>query len=229
MTGGDAGSDGLPGTEHRPAVASRRSSPRGPSPWRRVADVARVTAVVSVPLAFAVSGTEGALRFALVFLVLLAPRVLNVPGPVDAAFAAALLVAAWAGAAGWYDAAWWVDVVVHFSTTGITAAATYLMLVHLGVLVRPDVTASQRQRSRLVLLVVALGLAIGAVWEMYEWVARNWLGNTSIHVGYDDTILDLTMDGLGSLAVALVLVAVMPRLQRRSPEHGNRLNATADG
>ncbi|HEV2071759.1 MAG TPA: hypothetical protein VGR26_18395 [Acidimicrobiales bacterium] len=173
--------------------------------------MARVTAIVAVPLALALSGSEGAIRFALVFLILLAPRFLHIPAPVDTAFAVALLVAAWAGAAGWYHAAWWVDVVVHFITTGVSAGATYLMLVHLGILVRADLRGSVRERSRLVLLVVALGLAIGALWELYEWAARNWLGNTSIHVGYDDTILDLAMDGLGSLAVALVLVAALPR------------------
>lgn len=162
------------------------------------------------------SGTEGALRFILVSSVLLAPRLLHIPGPLDAAFAAALLVAAWAGAVGWYDAAWWVDVIVHFVTTGVCAGATYFMLDHLGVLAGPHQARPKRHRSRLVLLVVALGLAIGALWELYEWAGRNWLGNTSIHVDYDDTILDLAMDGLGSLTVGLVLVAAMPRLQRRS-------------
>ena len=195
---------------------STNASP-GPSRWRRVADVARCTAVVSVPLAFVMSSTEGALRFVVVSFVLLAPRLLQVPGPVDAAFAVALLVAAWAGAAGWYEAAWWVDVVVHFLTTGVSAGATYFMLDHLGVLASPGRARAHRHRSRLILLVVALGLAIGSLWEIYEWVGRNWLGNTSIHVGYDDTILDLTMDGLGSLTVAVLLVAAVPRLGRSSP------------
>lgn len=186
--------------------------------WRWVGDVARVTAVGSVPLGFVVSGTEGALRFIVVLLALVAPRVLGVPGPVDAAFAVALLVAAWAGVVGWYEAAWWVDVVVHFITTGTTAAAAYLMFVHLGVLSTPDEPGQHRHASRVVLVVVALGLAIGALWELYEWAGRNWLGNTSIHVGYDDTILDLSMDGLGSLTVALILIAAMPRLGRSCPE-----------
>lgn len=181
--------------------------------WRRVADVARLAAVLSVPLGFAASSTEGAVRFVVVSLVLLAPRLLRVPGAVDAAFAVALLVAAWAGAVGWYQAAWWVDVVVHFATTGVSAGATYFMLDHLGVLAGTDGPGSSRHRSRLVVLVVALGLAIGALWELYEWVGRNWLGNKTIHVGYDDTILDLAMDGLGSLTVGLVLLAAV-RLSR---------------
>jgi hypothetical protein len=91
------------------------------------------------------------------------------------------------------------------------------------VLIGPDVAGSDRHHGRLVLLVVALGLSIGALWELYEWIGRNWLGNTSIHVGYDETILDLAMDGLGSLTVALLLVAAMPRLRRMFPdgsEHG---------
>lgn len=201
------------GTDERQAI--RPSSPEGASAWRRLGDVGRLVAAISVPLGFAVSSTEGALRFTVVFFILLAPRLLHVPGSVDAAFAVALLVAAWAGALGWYEAAWWVDVVVHFITTGVSAGATYFMLDHLGVLASTDWPGAQRQRSRLVLLVVALGLAIGALWELYEWVGRNWLGNTSINVGYDDTILDLTMDGLGSFTVGLVLLAAMPRLRGR--------------
>lgn len=202
------------GTDRKPEANNHRRSHRDSSGWRRLGDLARVTAVLSVPLGFVVSSTEGVLRFLVVSLVLLVPRRLRVPGPVDAAFAMALVIAAWTGAVGWYGAAWWIDVVVHFVTTGVSAGAAYFMLDHLGVLAGPDGVRPHRHRSRLVVLVVALGLAIGTLWELYEWVGRNWLGNTSIHVGYDDTILDLTMDGLGSLAVALILIAAMPRLRR---------------
>ncbi len=65
----------------------------------------------------------------------------------------------------------------------------------------------RHHRVSLVLLTVALGLAAGVLWELYEWVATSIFPSASIAVGYDDTVLDLTMDGSGSLVAGLVLLA----------------------
>lgn len=119
-------------------------------------------------------------------------------------FGVALLTAAWAGVVGWCQAARWVDVVAHFAATGAVAATVYLMLVRLGVL--PTAGDADHRRTALLLLVVTIDLAVGVLWELYEWVGRNWLGNRTIHVGYNDTIFGLTMDGLGTLLAAVLLL-----------------------
>ncbi|MGY2084081.1 hypothetical protein [Blastococcus sp. SYSU DS0539] len=52
----------------------------------------------------------------------------------------------------------------------------------------------------------ALGVTVGALWEIYEWRSDAWSG-TALSEGNDDTNGDLVRDGLGSLAGAALLVA----------------------
>lgn len=56
------------------------------------------------------------------------------------------------------------------------------------------------------IVTLALGLAAGSLWALYEWSAVRLL-KADLIVGYDDTIGDLTMDGLGSVLAGLALTA----------------------
>ncbi len=73
----------------------------------------------------------------------------------------------------------------------------WLPRLHEGVL--------HRHPMALVVLTVALGLAAGALWELYEWAASSVFSHSSIAVGYD-ALLDLVMDGSGSVAAACLLL-----------------------
>jgi hypothetical protein len=53
---------------------------------------------------------------------------------------------------------------------------------------------------------VALGLAVGAVWEMAEFTFDHFLG-TNLAKSERDTATDLMVDGLGAVAGAALLVA----------------------
>ena len=176
------------------------------TPSRVLADLLRIVGAGSVAAAFFLFGLDGAGKFGLVLLALLAPRVAGrIPGPFDLAYCATVLLATWSATGGWYRAIPWIDWPVHGVTTGTIAAMIYLMLA------RFDTFPGLRDRplrghpSAVVLLTVSLGFAAGASWELYEWFANNLLG-ASMNVSYVDTIADLFMDACGSLLAGLGLV-----------------------
>lgn len=53
---------------------------------------------------------------------------------------------------------------------------------------------------------LALGLAIGAIWEVIEWSSDRFLGS-QLSLSNDDTVGDLIADGSGALLGAALLVA----------------------
>ncbi len=187
-----------------PPGAQRRSR----SAWALASDLALASSVASAVVVVLFDGHwQSGFRFLLVFGVLLVPRHFGAPRPFEAAFGIALVSAAWASAVHLYQAAWWVDVVIHFVLGGATSAMLYLVFAQVGLLPDLHEGAVRHHRASPVILAVALGLAAGTLWELYEWVATSIFPNASIAVGYDDTVLDLTMDGSGSLVAGFVLLA----------------------
>ncbi len=171
-----------------------------------VADGLRLAVLVSGVAVLVQGQVEGGLRFLGAFLLLLVPRRLQVPRPFDAAFGAAILVAVWAHVARWYQAAWWVDDAIHLVLPGATAALLVLALARLDLLPRLDEGVFRRHRAPIVIITVTTGFAVAGLWEMYEWVAVRLLPGTSILVGYTDTVGDIALGGLGSVAAGFLLV-----------------------
>ena len=176
--------------------------------WRHwtglLADALRVAAAASLVAAVLWYPVEAWLRFALLLGLLILPRWIGVPRPFDAAFAATLLLATWAGVAQWYTSIVWMDEVVHFVTIAAVAPTAYLALVVRGLLPGLQQPPVRAHRLSVVILTVSLGLAVATLWEFYEWAADQ-LPNDSIHVGYDDTIADLALGGCGALLTGLAL------------------------
>jgi hypothetical protein len=56
----------------------------------------------------------------------------------------------------------------------------------------------QKERILLVLLITSIGIAIGAVWEIFEWIASLFISHGLIR-GPSDTALDLIIDSVGAL------------------------------
>ena len=106
---------------------------------------------------------------------------------------------------GLYDS--WVafDDLVHFTLPMLTAPVVYIALARADVV--PDPRDETHLKHYLGIGIVAwcLGIAIGAVWELYEWRSDAWLG-TDLSEGNDDTNGDLLRDTLGSLVGAALLV-----------------------
>lgn len=188
--------------------------------FRRAADVFRAAVLASGLLMLGFGNLAAAGGFAVVFVVLLAPRQLKIPAPFDAAFCLALLAAMWAAAQQWYTSIVWMDEVVHLVTTGAAAAAAYLMLAQLEMLPGIEEQLQAARRFSLVLLLTITGLGLAAVWEFLEWVGQQ-LAPQDMHVGYGDTILDMMLGGVGSfLAGVLLLLWARSRQQQRRPTAG---------
>lgn len=167
-----------------------------------LADVLRAATLVAAVFTALSDQFEGAIRFGLVFLILLAPRLAGLPRPFDLAVCVLLPVATAASVFHWYRQITWLDWVLHCVCTGALAAMAYLLLL------RTPLLPPQRHQSRgaVVFLTTLVGLAVGVVWEFYEWFAEIVAG-VRIGVGYTDTIADLAMDTLGSLSAGVALMA----------------------
>ncbi|MFC0681744.1 hypothetical protein ACFFGH_28265 [Lysobacter korlensis] len=179
--------------------------------WTRVAgviaDIARIGALVSVPVAWLMLGIGEGLLFAVLFVGLLVPRLTKVPRPFDAAFGLTMLAATWSSALGWYRMIPWLDILIHGVTNGAIAAMVYLVLARLGVvrdLHDPDRSLAHSNVT-VAVLTTSFGLALGAIWEFLEWSVENFT-DIRVHVGYDDSIGDMAIGGSGSLVAGLLLV-----------------------
>ena len=86
----------------------------------------------------------------------------------------------------------WFDKVLHPYTIGAITLALALVLHGRVLMGAPD------RRLILILVIAAIGLSIGALWEVAEWgYDKNAPGN--VIKGKDDTITDLIVDALGAL------------------------------
>lgn len=163
-----------------------------------LADALRGAGLLSVLFGLLSGDPVTAAMFALVLLGLVAPRFLGVRGGFDAATGATLLVAAWCSALELYVTVPIVDLPVHFALNGVLAALAVVALRSAGVV------PADAGRALASLLVVTVGVTLGVLWEFGEW-AGHTLIDPEIFVGYDDTIGDLLVGGLGALAAALAL------------------------
>ena len=180
--------------------------------WSRItADAVRVVGVLSFLGAAGTGKGVAAALFALVLLGLTLLRLLTRPW-VDVATGAVLVAAAWASLLDLYVRLPWLDLPVHVLATGLGAAALFEALVSLGVLTAATATYPRRARLGAAVVVVALGLALGVLWELGEWYGHTQV-DSAIQVGYDDTLGDLVAGGAGAL-VAAVGVALLPARAR---------------
>lgn len=173
---------------------------RRPHGAEYVADALRVLTLVSIPVA---TIGWGAIAFAVMALTLLGvvvPRILGLRPGFDVALCLLALVAGWSSVLEWYTTVFGWDKLVHFLLIGALSVLVVVIGADVGVL--PDV-----RRMPLVAVVVlagTAGLAIGGVWEMCEWVGHTYL-DSSIHIGYDDTIGDLAADTAGAVVAGFVV------------------------
>lgn len=116
--------------------------------------------------------------------------------------AALLLLANVAGYAfDLYAAAWWFDRVLH-------GATLFAITFWLAVLVFAPALRPEAGRARLALLILSLGVAVGAWWEVAEW-GFDLVAPGDVIKGKDDTILDIVMDTLGAVLAAVLALRVL--------------------
>nr|CAD6630548.1 hypothetical protein RNT25_04456 [arsenite-oxidising bacterium NT-25] len=119
-----------------------------------------------------------------------------------------------------YDKWWWFDRVLHGFT--ILALTYWLAIFHVLPLIQPRFSAGIGS----ILLIVSVGVAAGAVWEVVEW-AFDYVSNEDVIKGKHDTILDIIMDTIGALA-ASALALLFDRGEPRGNAGEDRQRAVAD-
>lgn len=194
------------------------------SAWMRDwADLIRLSYVGGAAYAFAEGMTGHGARLLVTFAVALAPRLLNTPRPFDLFFTATIGLQAWGNLVGLFNGGNAFDRLDHaLSTLGI-APLFYLWFVQLGLLRH---TAERQPRSRHVGIVVigfCIGLSVGALYEIYEYVAVSQFG-AHIFISESDTFWDMIMDAFGSAAGSgLLLMWVLWGwgTERRMPSPGS--------
>ncbi|WP_431269265.1 hypothetical protein [Dankookia sp. P2] len=96
-----------------------------------------------------------------------------------------------------YQRFWWFDRVLHACT--ILALTLWLALFVCG----RALDGERGHRLLLVLLVASVGIAIGALWEVAEW-GFDQVAPGDVIKGKHDTIIDIVMDTLGSVAASVL-------------------------
>ncbi|MFP7833373.1 hypothetical protein [Marisediminicola sp. LYQ134] len=195
-------------------------APRGAG--ETVADAIRAAGVVSIVVATIGWGVVEFAVFALTLLGLLLPRMLGSRPAFDILAGLTLLIAAWSSVLEFYTTIPGWDLLIHFVANGVIAAMAALVLEKTGIL---DIARGSRHtRAASIIVVTALGLAFGVVWEIAEWLGHN-LVDSRIFVGYDDTIGDLVAGGLGALVSGVALPAI--RAGDRSVDATRRATSSA--
>jgi hypothetical protein len=176
------------------------------NPWiRDPIDVVRAL-LPAAALGFLLAGdSSGAILLAGAGALAWLVRPLQLPRAYDAAFIIALTLQAAGEAFGAYDAIPWFDNVAHFSLPFFLAPTLYIALARADVVPDPKDETTTRHYVGIFVVSFALGVALGGVWEIWEWVSDHSFGS-SLQLGLDDTVGDLVADSLGSLCGAALLV-----------------------
>lgn len=137
--------------------------------------------------------------------VLLIARAISLPRFYDFSVIIVMVLLSWGSALGIYGSWGFYDNLVHFFVPLLTTGMIYLLLVRLDVLPELRELKGLSQQFGFFLTAMALGMAIGAGWEVVEWLLDQ-VTNVGRVGSADDTATDLISDTLGSAGSALILV-----------------------
>lgn len=168
-----------------------------------VADLIRIGGALSFFVALAFFELTQAAVIAFTLPGMLIARFLGLTPIPDAILTTSLIIAAWSNVFELYTSIAWWDMVIHFICAGGLAVAAYVYLARIGAVPPPGT-----HRVAAIALTTSLGLSLGVLWEVVEWVGFTYV-TSQIYVTYEDTISDLVVGGLGAL-VCGVAVAHVP-------------------
>jgi uncharacterized membrane protein YjdF len=175
--------------------------------WSRVVrdplDVCRILFIVGT-IVWGLSGRPVTVLVAASAVLLLA-RAVSLPRFYDFSLVVVMLLIAWGEVLGVYDSWKFYDNIVHFTVPLLMTGMIYVLLVRLGVLPELYQLTQVHQKFGFFLTAVALGMAIGAGWEIIEWSLDEWAGANLVG-SETDTATDLIWDTMGATGSALILV-----------------------
>lgn len=157
-------------------------------------------------IAYALLGRSTAVGLTAASALLVVVRIVNLPRWFDFSVIAAMTLIAWGTALSLYGEHHFYDDIVHSLSPFFYSPVLYIALVRLGVLADPEKTTAAYNRVGVFVTTLALGMAVGAGYEVVEWLSDSLLG-THLVESVGDTGSDLLEDTCGSLAgAALVTV-----------------------
>jgi hypothetical protein len=163
-------------------------------------------AILGGAVAYAVAGEWGsATVLAVLGAVTVAARLVDLPRVSDLSLTAAMALQGFGETLGLYDRFVRFDDLVHVTLPLLTAPVVYIALARADVVPDPRDETHLRHYVGIAVVTFALGLSVGALWEIVEWRSDAWFGS-DLSEGNDDTVGDLVRDTIGSLAGAVLLV-----------------------
>jgi hypothetical protein len=165
----------------------------------------RISYVIGIPVV-AVLRDDFPLNLTISAASVIAARFLLLPRLYDVAFCLGFGLTGWGDALGLYDRFGSYDLLVHTLASFFFAPVLYIVLARAEVLADLRQTTTPHHYVGVFVVTVALGLAVGAVWEMAEYTSDHFLGS-QLAKSERDTATDLMVDGAGALAGGALLVA----------------------
>jgi hypothetical protein len=169
-------------------------------------DALRATYYLGAVVLLALGQLDDAVRLGLTAILVTLPRIVSVPRLFDLGFVLGMALQAWGNVFSLFTNLGWYDSLVHLTLSFWVAPLFYICLARLEVV--PDLIGPRKPRRSLagiLIITLALGLAFGACYEVYEWAVDNLLGG-NLYVSESDTALDLSLDAIGSAAGGALLV-----------------------
>jgi uncharacterized membrane protein HdeD (DUF308 family) len=169
-------------------------------------DVLRI-AFFAGAIAFAVQGRSTAVALTAASVVLLVARVIDLPRWFDFGLVVAMTLIAYGTALSLYGGWFYYDKIVHGLSPVGYVPVLYIVLVRLGVVPDPGRAIREHRVARIsgiFIVTLALGIAVGGVYESIEWFEDKFLGGHFVG-GLWDTETDLLCDEGGSLVGATFL------------------------
>ena len=175
--------------------------------WSRVVrdplDVARIVFIVGT-IIWGLMGNSVTIVGAAALVLVLA-RIVSLPRFYDFSLVVVLGLIAWGEVLGFYDSWRSYDNIVHFTVPMLVTGLIYVMFIRLGVMQELSALTQPHQKFGLFLTAVALGMAMGAGWEIIEWTSDETNG-THLVGSTTDTATDLIWDTMGATVSAIILV-----------------------
>ena len=168
-------------------------------------DIVRAAFVLAA-IGYVAAGAGSVINLAFSSAAVVAVRFVALPPPYELGFIGGMTLTGWGDALGLYHRFAHYDTAVHFLVPSAIAPIVYILLARGDVL--PDL-GERGERHHLVgifVVTLALGLAIGALWEIFEFSSDHVFGSHLVH-GESDTATDLVADGCGALVGGALLVA----------------------
>jgi hypothetical protein len=168
-------------------------------------DVLRLALLAGAAGCLATGRQGGAGLLALLGALTIAARLVNLPRLYDLGFTLAMVVQGFGEVLGLYDRFVAFDDITHFTLPMLVAPVLYIAFARLEVVPDPRDETRLGHYVGIFVITAALGVTIGALWEIVEWRSDAWFGS-DLSLGNDDTVGDLVRDTLGSLLGGALLV-----------------------